>query len=501
LAAPDQTSEARPWWELLCAVGIVALAAWLRLRALGLAEFKLDETRSVELARRLLDGELPTVGIKSSVGALNPPLFVYLSAIPLAIDDDPLAATAFVAVLGVAAVALTYLVLRRRFGAFAALATAALLATAPWAVLYGRKIWAQDVLPLVTVALLWSLFVVLERARTRVVALVPVLLCVAFQLGFSALALVVPAAVVLLYRGRALHRPALAAGAVAAVLLLAPWLGHEATHGFEDVGELVSGGRGSPASALWADGSVQAARQTVRLLGAGTWDYELGASSGAFDAEAGTEWTLARAAGTAVAVLFAVGLVTSAIRAARGARRVRAWPFVELDADAARRALLLVWPVGIWLSYATSSTDDVYPHYLVVAYPVSFLLAALALSDLARHPRALAVAAAAVGAAVAAYVTFSLSFQRFLDRHGGTAGDYGAVYEDSKTLADELRARRLRAGDDLVVDFLITGGLDRPPAGGTTFVGVHDGLDGSPPPPCDGELRTVGALSSCFPRT
>src|SRR5206468_10850527 len=141
----------------------------------GLVEFKSDEAVAVGLARRVLHGELPTVGLESSVGALNPPLFVYLTAIPLSVRDDPLAATAFMGVLAVVAVALTYVVLRPRFGALAALTAAALFATAPWAVLYGRKIWAQDALPVFTVSLLWSLFVVLERPRTRLVALVPVL--------------------------------------------------------------------------------------------------------------------------------------------------------------------------------------------------------------------------------------------------------------------------------------------------------------------------------------
>jgi hypothetical protein len=63
---------------------------------------------------------------------------------------------------------------------------------------------------------------VLERPRSRAVLLVPVLLCVTFQLDFSALALVIPVAVLLLYRSRAV--PAFAVGVGLAALLLAPWL-------------------------------------------------------------------------------------------------------------------------------------------------------------------------------------------------------------------------------------------------------------------------------------
>src|SRR5262249_45513748 len=159
--------------------------------------------------------------------------------------------------------------LRPRFGALAALGAAALFATGPWAVLYGRKIWGQDLMPIFTVGLLWSLLVVLERRRTRAVLLVPVLVCLVFQLGFSGLALPVPAALVLLYRGREVHWRAFGVGAVVAALLLGPWLGHELGHGFTDVGKLLSGGRGDPSSVIVSSGAFQAVRQTVRILGVG----------------------------------------------------------------------------------------------------------------------------------------------------------------------------------------------------------------------------------------
>src|SRR5262245_6126572 len=209
----------RRFTEPVVLAGILALAAWLRLRELELMEFKLDEADAVELARGVLHGTLPAVGLTSSVGAKNPPLFVYLEAIPLAVWDDPRAAAGFIGLLAVVAVGLTYAIVRPRFGVLAAGTAALLLATAPWAVLAGRKIWAQNVLPLVAVGLLWMLFLVLERRRTRLVALVPILLCVAFQLNFSATVLVVPAAAVLAYRAREVAWPAVAAGVGGAVVL------------------------------------------------------------------------------------------------------------------------------------------------------------------------------------------------------------------------------------------------------------------------------------------
>jgi hypothetical protein len=492
------TFSRRRWWELGWAVLIVALAGWLRLHQLGLAEFKGDEMTATDLARRVLDGHLQTVGLVSSVGASNGPFFVYVVALALSVRDDPLVATGFVAVLATAAVALTYVVMRPRFGALAALGATALFATGPWAVLYGRKIWSLDILPLFTVLLLWSLFDVLERRRTVAAAFVPVLICLAVQLDFAALVLVVPAALVLFYRSRDVHWRALAVGVAAAVLLLGSWLGHEVNNGFADVGKILSRGSGSPGS-----GTFEAIEQTARILGAANWGYVAGRSRAQFASESGGSWTVGQWAGALAVALLAVGIVTCIVRVVRGGRLARRRPFMELDLDAARRAVLLAWLGGIWLSYATSARSLVFPHYLIAAYPISFAVAALGLSDLAslarprRRAAATAAAAVALAAIVVSYVAFTVSFRSFLDKHGGADGDYGVVYADSHAIAQAVRARGLRVANDSVIDFLVAGRANAPLTSGT--VGVRTDIGNPTPPPCDGDLVVFRALSVCLP--
>ena len=485
----------RPW-ELLAFAAVLGIAAWLRLRHLDLVEFKGDEATAVDLARRLLDGHLPSVGLTSSVGALNPPLFIYLTAVPLAISDDPLAATAFVGVLAVIAVGLTYVVLRPRFGALAALAASALFATAPWAVVYSRKIWAQDMLPIFTVSLLWALFLVLERRRTRAVLLVPVFLCLTFQLNFSALALVVPAAVALAYRGARVTWRWFAAGVGLAVVLLSPWLVHEAKVDFHDVSLLFSEGRGGSGSSTLGAGSLEAIRQTIRISGTLNWDYLVGTSKPLLVSDAGAAWTLGRVASFLAALLLAAGIVTCAIRVVRGTRRVAGWPWLALDADAARRALLLAWLGGIWLSYVTSATGRVFPHYLIVSYPVTFAVQGLALSDLARGRLRPAGAVAAVAVA-AMFVAFTVAFHSFLAKEGGAAGDYGIVYRDKHDLAELLLKAELRANGESTVDFLIAGKMTPLPPKATAP--VRDRFANPDPLPCDGRLISFGKLETCLP--
>ena len=489
----------RPW-EILLLLGIGALAGWLRLRDLALVEFKADEAIAVHLARHVLDGDLATVGLTSSIGARNPPLFVYLTAIPLAVRDDALAATAFVGVLAVAAVVLTYFVLRPRYGALVALGAAALFATAPWAVLYGRKLWGQSMLPVVAVALLWSMFAVLERPRSRAVVFVPILLCLAFQLNFSALALAVPSVLLLAYRARCVHWRALAAGVGVAAVLLAPWLSHQVTHGFADVSALVSGGDEVASSET---GPVDAVRQSFRLVGVGDWMYVVADSMSSFVADAGPRWKVARGASIVAATLFALGLATCALCVARGAGRSRRWPWFELRPDGAARALLLVWLAGVWVTYATPATDVLFPHYLIVTFPVSFAVQALALADLVGALRSGFQRVATIGAIAtlvvvsAAYTAFTLSFHRFLDDVGGTAGDYGVVYRDQADLAALVKARGLRVANEPVIDFLVTGDLDAPP-GAPPLVSVRDSFHDAPLH-CAGELRSFGVLSACLP--
>jgi Dolichyl-phosphate-mannose-protein mannosyltransferase len=494
--------EKRRSWEIPLLVGIVALAGWLRLRDLDLIEFKADEAIAVDLARQVLHGELPTAGLTSSTGARNPPLLLYLAAIPLAVRDDPLAATAFVGLLAVVAVTLTYFVLRPRFGALVALGTAALFATAPWAVLYGRKLWGQSVLPVVSVGLLWSLFAVLERGRTRAVAFVPIGLCLAFQLNFSAIALTIPVAAVLLYRVRDVHWRALAVGVGVAVLLIEPWFLHQTTHGFADLSALVSRGSGEE-GATPESGPVDAFRQSLRLVGVGDWLYVAGDSLGPFAADARPEWKLARGASMVAIALLVLGLVTSAVCVVRNGRVARRRPWLELDAAGARRALLLVWFAGASLVYAAPSSDRLYPHYLIVTFPVSFVVLALGLADLTGALQRRFGRAAWVGAVVtvvvvcSAYAAFTLSFQRYVGREGGTAGDYGVVYRDKAELADFVRARGLRVRDETVIDFLVTGDLDSP-RGDPPFVTVVDRLHNATLP-CDGERRSFGVLEACIP--
>jgi 4-amino-4-deoxy-L-arabinose transferase-like glycosyltransferase len=472
-------------WQSAGVAAILALAAWLRLRRLGLAEYHDDQAIALRIAHDILHGDIRTVGLASSSGAANPPLYVYIVAVVVRIHDGALFATASVAALSLVAIALTYVVVRRRFGGAVALIATALFATAPWAVLFGRHFWQQDYLPLVTVALLWSLFVVLERDRTRVALLVPVLFVIAISLNLSAVALILPIGALIAYRARDVDWRALIAGAAVGVVLLAPWLAHNAKHGFRDFGLIVNNGRGHGGAA--GAGTIEAVRQTINLVSAEGWGSVTGAQH-----QGGAAWTLGRTAGIVVIVLLVVGMVTLLARVVRDGRHPRI--------DTARRALLLVWLIGICLAYVTSSRSGVGPHYLIVSYPVSFLLAALGLEDAASlvRRRSVVISLTTAAAIAAAFVAFTLSFQTFVRHHDGTAGTYGVIYDDTAALAAAVHARNLHVAY-ASAEYLAWGHLNVP-SETKRFVTVRVRLRDHAPLSCPGQRRWFGPIEACFPR-
>ena len=473
-------------WESAGVTAILALAAWLRLRHLGIAMFYNDQAIALRIAHDILHGDIRTVGLASSSGASNPPLYVYIVAVIVAIHDGALFATASVAALSVAAIALAYLVIRPRFGSAVALTTSALFATAPWAVFYGRLLFQQDYLPLVTVSLLWSLFVVLERNRTRVALLVPVLFIIAISLNLSAVALILPIGALIAYRARDVDWRALITGAaVGVVVLLGPWLAHNAKHGFRDFSLIVNNGRGHGGTA--GTGTIEAVRETINLVSAEGWSYVTGAHH-----QSGAAWTLGRAAGIVVIVLLVVGIVTSLARIVRDGRHP--------EIDTARRALLLIWLVGVCLAYITSSRSGVGPHYLLVSYPVSFLLAALGLKDAASvvRRRSAVISLTTAAAIAAAFVAFTLSFQTFVRQHDGTTGAYGVIYDDTAALAAAVHARNLHVAF-ASSEYLAWGHLN-PPSGTTRIVMDRVRLRDHSPLACSGQRRWFGPIETCFPR-
>jgi 4-amino-4-deoxy-L-arabinose transferase-like glycosyltransferase len=407
---------------------ILLLGAWLRLSRLDLIEYKADEAMAIELTLPLVEGRgWIAAGLVSSVGVHNPPMLMYLLALPLAIDVDPITAVIFVALLSIASILATYLVMRPRFGAFAALGSAALFATAPWAVIFGRKIWAQDLLPIFSIALLYCVFVVLERPKSRWAFALALLTGTLWQLHFSAIAVLPIVGVILLYAARRVSWTALGAGALLALLLAAPYVQYHVVRGWKDVQSFreISRAPGRPKPPL-----LQPIIYTAQITGSHGWSYMTGDSQQALADSAPVADRAAWIASAISSGLLLIGVIVLTTRVLSGFRRS---PRSGLDAQEERYAVLLLWLGGV-CALTVAGRLITYPHYFVLTYPAPFVIIALGLewckTQVARwQPRpAMMCTTGLLVAICAAFVAFDLSFVRFLDKNGGTAGDYGTVY-------------------------------------------------------------------------
>lgn len=126
---------------------IFCLSASFRVTNLNLIEFKTDEAVNLLLAMRPQLGHgLTPGGTVSSIGILNPPLFNYLLTPIVSINWEPRFVTFVIAMINSAAVAFFFLIIRRYYNLNIALISSILFALSPWAILYSRKIWMQDLL-------------------------------------------------------------------------------------------------------------------------------------------------------------------------------------------------------------------------------------------------------------------------------------------------------------------------------------------------------------------
>ena len=200
----------------------MALAAALRFSRGDVVEYFHDDAMLATLALELADGlTFPLTGILSSTGIPNPPVSVYALALPFALSSSPAFVIHVIMAWNVIGVALLWRLARRYGGRRIALIAGLLYAINPWAILFSRKIWAQELhTPIILFGLLLLLHGFCEtragRPRTRSVALaqclsLPVLLF-AFQFHFASgpLLALIPAAV---WKGRQrIHFRALIAG-------------------------------------------------------------------------------------------------------------------------------------------------------------------------------------------------------------------------------------------------------------------------------------------------
>lgn len=472
-------------WEL-AALGVVLLVGvWLRFSRLDLLEFKGDEAMALHLASKLVQGSGPVwAGLMSSVKVTNPPLFIYVLAPLVWISSDPVFISVCIAALNLVAVVVCWHVGRKYFGRVAGLVAGGLFAVSPWAVIYSRKIWAQDLVPVFVVGTLWALLALVFEGRRKATFWVLVLPLCLTQIHFSGAALtVVVVTLLLLLRPAVDWRRAAAAVAVAVVLGL-PYLWYQTCNGWSDFRQarvtLAGQAYRIPEGMVvhpelgYAFPRRDSWRHVVALVAAGEIEDILGLSARA-ELDPNGVWRTAHPGGAEYFettqrlgnwLLWVEGV---AFVVAWGWLAVRAWgtvrfrcrkPWVSVEGSAAGKSawVLVLW-VAVPLVVFVAARLWTYLSYFVILLPVVFLVLGVAVQELlARVQRAgwvlLVLVAVLVG-----NVVFVEDLYRFLDRYGGAHGAYGTVLAHKRAAAKWL-AERLDVGAALQTQRLWQ--MDRP---------------------------------------
>ncbi len=411
LPAPFQRLRAAPWWAvgLACAL---AVGAALRL-AWGLdIEYKADEAWTFEHALRLLHGApWPSLGMPSSVGLPNPGLSLWVFAVLdalFAVQSPPDLARA-VQLLNVVALVLLCAVVLRWLPAAERepwLWAAALAAVNPMAVLFQRKIWPPSVLPLFLVLLLAGWWRRERRGGALLWGLCGALIGQIHLSGFFFAAAL--AGGTLLRRRTGVVWSRWWAGTLLGAVPLMPWLA--------DVGGALRDGTFGWWRAMEGKFWLQWATEP---LGFGLC-YSLGDQYQEF-------LTWPEVAGQPlylVALLHAVVIGTGVVLLLRALRR--GWRGAG-GGDTGFCVNWAFWGYGLLL---TVMGLRFYRHYLIVAFPLTFVwLAQLALGGRDQGPAARAGGRRLLVVLCVAQALLSACFLHYLHERGtGPESEFGVPY-------------------------------------------------------------------------
>jgi hypothetical protein len=385
---------------------VILAGAYLRFNDIGYVEFKADEAgvsyATVDLI--LHGGLLDAVGVRTSVGPRMSPFMNFLLLIPFFISKHPAFASLYVACFNVAALVVCYLLVKKFFGRRAGLVASLFFALNPWAVLFSRKIWTQDFLPLFTLLFFYSVLKWTVDKKSKY--LVPSFLFMAcmWQLHLTSMVLVLVLPIVWLAFRPPVEIKHLLAGIAVFFIMFSQYIYYESNHGFDDF-RVMAEYIGRP-SVFRPVGILL----PLELMTSRGFDYSLGGEYGKFE----NGLLYPDVLDLLPLVGFAVGIAYIGLNARRSPAYIA----------------VILWFIIPYLS-AMFNKSVVYMHYYIVMLPVPFIVIGVfvdkLLSSCSKSRVKWGWLAVLLILSLAAYQAyFTLKFQAFVKaEEDGVYGDYG----------------------------------------------------------------------------
>lgn len=435
----------RPRIMMLLVAALTLIGAVLRLWDLTLAEFRHDSAWwALEAVRMHTERSVPLIG--QQVGSVqipfyNGPIFAYVTAIVFGLaGQQPIVMNGFIALCNVAAIPLTYWLGKRLYSAWVGVVAAAMLAGAPWMVLYGRMFWPQALFPFL-MPLAWLCLVnAVERQQGRWYLGFGILGGIGLQLHLSVLAIIGTGIFfVLLYA-----RPRLRGVAIYGIGVLLGYLPvviYDFLHGFSNLRGMMM----LPSIHATHDPRILHIAKTIWnfsnvLSGQGLWVSKLAKEPFIHPV---IEWSM----GFIFSILFCFAIIFILINHYRQDHRarIRFWQVTYQDALV---IIFVVFP----LAYLLLSRGLIQRHYFIFFAPLTMIVVARGLelwrSTIPRPRWVAAIPLGLLGVGLSLNLFTSFMLLSFLHQRGGE-GEYGTVLADKQAAVATMVAI---ADSDFVLD-------------------------------------------------
>lgn len=384
---------------------ITVAAALFRVTYLNYIEFKTDEGINIFLASRPLFGHaMPPGGTVSSVGVLNFPLLNYTLFPALLLSTDPRFLSLYIGVINSLAIGIFFIFLKKYYGLIAALVTSLLMASAPWAVLYSRKIWAQDLIVPFFVLLFISVHKILIDKKKKYWFLYCLAGLLLLQIHQANMFFLLPLTVFLFLKKPVFSKRAAIVGLLLGFIPVIPFLFFQLQHGCPDCSAVLS-----VSNRLSDKNLLVLFLRPLQIINQGNFHSVMGDDMLPFSTQFSLIFSLRRFLYLEY-LLLPIGC------------------FVYWKKYKALRPLLYA-ALCLPFLYLLGRIDPLL-HYFIIIMPLLFLCVGILLAELLQNKKGIVkgVTLVSVTGLIVISFLFDYSFFAFLKQQKGLKGDYGTTF-------------------------------------------------------------------------
>ena len=382
---------------------IILIALFLRLYNLQYMEFKGDEAfNSIKALKLVNEGEIPLFSAIGTTGIHEPPIFIYILAIPYLFSKNPVIAAGFIAILNAIGVLLCYLFVKKFYSKRAAIIASAFYAASPWQILFSRKIWAQDLLAFFAMAFIYFIFsAIYEKKKSHLIYALAAL-GILIQVHFSALYFFLVAAIALIVHYKKLNEKYLIAGIILFLVAVFPYFIFQTKNNFVDIKttfELTKKDTDFHSSAFIIPFTLVSTKGFEPILGTNYYEFEDNALRITFFD------------------ILSMGIFFLSI--------------AFLFAYNKKSSILILWLVIGALFLAFSKVEAIDTHYFASFFPLYFIIIGnmLDLFIKAMHNKIKPLVYLLIIMILAYQIAFDMYFLSFIGKNECINGDYGMPYQ------------------------------------------------------------------------